>query len=119
MDNSVAPHRSEEELENYSLGRIAPSHSAALEEHLLVCESCRARLSGIEPFNFVHYTKDGPFYSRVTRLRTGTFRARHWGRNLEGGKEFRTLAGAKVYLVRSFAEMFPEHTCTTRCGPID
>jgi len=117
VDPLAEGHKSEEGLESYSLGRLAPSHVAALEEHLLICERCRAKLADIEPFNVVHYTSDGPFYFRITRLRTGTFFARHWGRNLEGGKEFRTRASAKTYLEASFFQMFPEHICTSRCGP--
>jgi len=117
MDIAIDDHKSLEELESYSLGKVAPSQLAALEEHLLICGQCRAKLAAIEPFSYVHYTKDGPVYSRITSLRTGAFFARHWGRNLEGGKEFRMRARAKAYLLRSFSEMFPEHICTARCGP--
>ena len=109
-------HQTAEDLESYSLGTLALSLLPGLEQHLLICTRCRDRLSAIEPYNFVHYTRDGPFYSRVTRLRTGTFFARHWGRSLEGGKEFRTRGGAKAYLVRAFPQVFPEHICTARCG---
>jgi len=116
MRKEIDDHQSPEDMENYSLGRLAPSRTAAFERHLSVCARCRARLRAIEPYNFVHYTGDGPFYSRITKLRMGTFLARHWGRTLEGGKEFRTLQGAKAYLARTFSRMFPEHTCTARCG---
>jgi len=109
-------HQSGEDLESYSLGKLAPSRTAALERHLLICQRCRAKLNAIEPYNFVHYTSDGRFYSRVTKLRTGTFIARHWGRSLEGGKEFRTRRGAQAYLARTFHRMFQEHICTARCG---
>jgi hypothetical protein len=37
-------HAEEDELERYSLGQIAEKECAQLEEHLLVCEICRARL---------------------------------------------------------------------------
>lgn len=119
MQEDIDDHQSGERLENYSLGRLAPFLTAAFERHLLVCQRCRAKLKAIEPYNFVHYTSDGPFYSRITKLRTGAFIARHWGRSLEGGKEFRTRKGAKAYLVRSFSRMYPEHTCTARCGATD
>jgi hypothetical protein len=109
-------HQTGEDLESYSLGRLALSLLPGLEEHLLICPGCRERLQTMEPYNFVHYTGDGPFYSRVTKLRTGMLFARHWGRSLEGGKEFRTREGAKAYLERTFPQVFPEHTCTARCG---
>ena len=113
---SDAPHPTSEDLESYSLGRLAVSPTAALEKHLLICLRCRASLNAIEPYNFVHYTNDGPFYSRITKLRTGMFLARHWGQNLEGGKEFRTYKSAKAYLARTFSQMFPKHICTAWCG---
>ncbi|MGO4885624.1 MAG: hypothetical protein ACLP59_33105 [Bryobacteraceae bacterium] len=116
MTKEFGEHLSGTDLENYSLGRIVLPRSAALEQHLLVCSACRADLQAIEPYNFVHYTRDGPFYSRITKLRSGELVARHWGKTIEGGKTFRTRAGAKAYLVRSFARIFPEHVCTRRCG---
>jgi hypothetical protein len=116
MPDDFDDHQSGEDLESYSLGRLAPSQTAALERHLLTCPPCRARLQAIEPFNLVHYTNAGPFYSRITHLRTGIFLARHWGTNVEGGKEFRTRRGAQAYLDRTFSRMFPEHICTAWCG---
>jgi len=115
-DKDIEAHQSGEDVESYSLGRLSPSRAAALERHLLICQRCRAKLNAIEPYNFVHYTSDGPFYSRLTKLSTGMFLARHWGRSVEGGKEFRTRQGAKAHLARTFSRMFPEHICTARCG---
>lgn len=109
-------HQPSADLEDYSLGRLASSRIPAFEQHLLICQACRTKLNAIEPYNFVHYTLDGPFYSRVTKLRTGNFLARHWGRTVEGGKEFRTRKGATAYLLRTFSRIFPEHVCTSRCG---
>lgn len=112
----IDDHQSGEDLENYSLGRLAPSRAPALERHLLSCQGCRTELNAIEPYNFVHYTRDGPFYSRVTKLRTGKLFARHWSRSLEVGKEFRTQQDAKTYPAITFCQMFPHHVCTARCG---
>jgi len=109
-------HASNEELENYSLARLVLERTAALEEHFLICDPCRSALESLEPLNWIHYTPEGPFYWRITRLSTGKFFARHWGCAVEGGREFRTLSGARKYLARSFAELFPEHVCTIRCG---
>ncbi len=116
MQACAGGHRTREDLENYSLGKLGPSSLPGFEQHLLICALCRANLNAIEPYNFVHYISDGPFYSRITKLRTGTFVARHWGRSLEGGQEFRAREGGEAYLVRSFFLLFPEHTCTARCG---
>lgn len=117
MKNRFDDHRTGDDLENYSLGKLSPPRTRPLEEHLLICRQCGAKLKAIEPYNFVHYTGDGPIYSRVTRLRSGVYVARHWGLRLEGGKEFQSRQGAKAYLVRTFSQMFPEHLCTARCGP--
>jgi hypothetical protein len=103
-------------LEAYSLQDLTVEAVETVENHLLVCETCRTRLAGIEPFNTVHYTQDGPFYSRVTRLRNGVFAARHWGCQIDGGRRCDDLASACKYLVESFAQMFPEHKCVEGCG---
>jgi hypothetical protein len=115
----IDDHQSGEDLENYSLGRLAASRMPEVEQHLLVCEQCRTKLSDIEPYNSVHYTRDGPFYSRVTKLRTGALFARYWGRSLEVGKEFQTHQGARAYPARTFSQMFPHHICTAHCGATD
>ena len=110
-----AGHPTGEDLESYSLGRRPLSLLPGFVERLLICRRCRSELSAIEPCGFIHYTRNGPFYSRITKLRTGAFFARHWVRSLEGGKEFHTREGAKAYLVRAFPRVFPEHACTARC----
>lgn len=110
-------HLSDDALEEYSLDKLSESRSARIEQHLLCCEYCRARLLGIEPVNSVHFTRDGPVYSRITRLATGDMMARHWGSELDGGRVFRSLSAAKRYLSTSCSQMFPEHECDGRCGP--
>jgi hypothetical protein len=40
-------HESEDRLELYALGRLRDTESAAIEEHLLVCEACRETLDGV------------------------------------------------------------------------
>ena len=116
MPEDIDGHQSGEDLESYSLRRLAPSRTGALEQHVLFCRHCREKLKAIQPYDFVHHTRDGPICLRITKLRSGGFFARHWSKNLEGGKEFRTRRGAQAYLARTFARMFPEHTCTARCG---
>ncbi len=117
MRDTIEGHVSDGALEEYSLYKLDESSFAALEEHLLVCDFCRARLEAIEPVNFVHYTEDGMIFSRVTRLRTGKVMARHWGKELDGSKVFRRVSAGKKYLSDSFSQMFPEHSCDGRCGP--
>ena len=78
-------HIPEKSLEEYSLDTMGTS-VWAVEEHLLICDSCRQRLEAIEPFNYVHFTADGPIYSRLTRLPNGAIMARHWGWDLQGGR---------------------------------
>ena len=104
-------------LEEYSLDELVDSRVGAVEEHLRVCDSCRARLEAIEPVNFVHFTEDGPVYSRATRLTTGKVMARHWGRDMDGGRVFGSVSAARKYLSEFFSQMFPEHKCTVPCGP--
>lgn len=43
-------HVQEEELEQYCLGRLVEVRCARLEEHLLLCETCRDRLTETETF---------------------------------------------------------------------
>ena len=94
-------------LYSFSVGSLAPPLLSGLERRLLVCRRCLERLSAIEPCSFVHYTGDGPFYSRVTLLRTGMLFARHWGRSLEGGRRFRTHEAAKTGLNAVLPSMTP------------
>ena len=115
MHGSVEEHIGAATLEGYSLQELGREALDTAECHLLICATCRNRLAGIEPFNTVHYTKDGPFYSRITQLRDGSFAARHWGCQIDGGGGYADLAGACTYLVNSFAQMFPEHKCVEAC----
>jgi|SRR5579862_7302620 len=117
MEDVTEGHVLDGTLEEYSLHELEKSRVGAVAEHLRTCRRCRARLEAIEPVNFVHFTEDGPVYSRVTRLTTGKVIARHWGKELDGGKVCGSVTKAKRYLQVSFWKMFPEHTCEGRCGP--
>ncbi len=48
--SSVSVHPTEELLEEYSFGRVFQSALVSLEEHLLVCEECQARLLAIDEY---------------------------------------------------------------------
>ena len=49
-------HMDADELERYSLGNGSPEETAGLEEHLLVCEQCRAKVD--ETDRFAHGMKN-------------------------------------------------------------
>jgi len=50
MPNAYGQHAADDELEQYVLGGLVEPEVAAVEEHLLVCETCRARLEETESF---------------------------------------------------------------------
>ena len=62
----------------------------------------------------VHDTADGLIYCQAER-HGRKWLARHWGDELDGREEFRTLRAANEFVVTSFREMFPEHLCTPKC----
>ena len=116
VEHAIKGHLSEGALEEYSLDKLADSSLAAVEEHLLICRQCCARLEEIEPVKYIHYTEDGPVYARITRLTTGKVVARHWGQDLHAGRAFGSFYAAKQHLSESFSQMYPEHTCQGSCG---
>ena len=46
----ISDHVPEEELEQYCLGGLTDAKCSSLEEHLLLCEACRVRLTETENF---------------------------------------------------------------------
>ena len=116
VEHAIQGHLSDKALEEYSLDKLADSSLAAVEEHLLICRQCRARLEEIEPVKYIHYTEDGPVCARITRLTTGKVVARHWGQDLHAGRAFGSFYAAKQHLSESFSQMYPEHTCKGSCG---
>lgn len=69
-----------------------------------------------EPVSFIHDTEDGPIHLLTLPDKDGGWKALHWGTTLSGGRHFRTMVKANVHLLQSFAELFPDHVCTLRCG---
>jgi hypothetical protein len=118
MKEAIKGHVSSKLLEEYSLDSLTKRCDSAVEEHLLVCVYCCTRLEAVEPLSFVHITEDGPIYSRATRLTTGFVIARQWGKELDGMRMCGSIAHAQKYLNKSFSEMFPEHSCDSRCGGV-
>jgi hypothetical protein len=128
--SSPKRHPAPAQLELYSLDRLHDPILAQVEEHLLVCEFCREVVAENDrllhalrvlriPMSFVHQTEDGPICSHVARLDERTWFARHWGRELHGGRSFESILDANEYLLNSFAEMFPEHECGPGCRSLD
>jgi anti-sigma factor RsiW len=50
MNASYPLHISEDALENYALGRLPEPDCAPLDEHLLICPPCQARLEQIDEY---------------------------------------------------------------------
>jgi hypothetical protein len=51
LSNDINPHIAAEELEGYSLGHIPEQQAGRLEEHLLICDTCRQRLEENDSYN--------------------------------------------------------------------
>jgi hypothetical protein len=124
-------------IERLALGTLSRAKSLRVQRHLLACGPCLRRLVEVEgqlaekglvyarvlvpglrkPLHIVHDTADGFIYSRAER-RGRKWLARHWGTQLDGGRECATMREANEYLICSFSELFPEHRCTERCQPV-
>src|SRR6185295_11602084 len=50
MSKDINPHIGAEELEDYAMGRIPEEQSGRLEEHLLICATCRQRLEECDSY---------------------------------------------------------------------
>ncbi len=127
-------HFDEDTLEQRALGRLGGPTLAAVEEHLLVCEQCRDRLTEIErfiaafrgavrgfataPLDYTHQTELGP-------IRLGAFpKEDQWealisGSTIEYGRTCDTVQEANRFLLQGFEELFPGHRCTEQCGPTE
>jgi hypothetical protein len=68
---------------------------------------------------FIHDTEDGLIVSETTRQGRGKWLAHHWGPQLDGARNTKTLKDGMTYLIESFQQMFPEHQCTERCELLD
>jgi anti-sigma factor RsiW len=125
-------HPTSDEMDEYVLGRLTDAALVKTEEHLLHCSDCQCKVEILEAMiavlreaprirvalRFQHETQDGIITSEVIRISRRKWLARHTGPQLDGGVTTSTLAAANAYLVDSFAQMFPEHECTEKCGDI-
>jgi hypothetical protein len=66
LQTTTGSHLSEEMLERYAFGQLAEDFVSPLEEHMLVCEGCRARLLAVE-----EYLRIGAAAAKVLREPSG------------------------------------------------
>jgi hypothetical protein len=126
------PHPSSEELEAYSLGMSPEADLERAEEPLLICERCQNELALTDQYvqamkkataspvsgrrlRSVHITEDRPIFGSMHSKADGKWLARHWGRQLDGGRTCDSVEEANAYLMESFRQMFTEHVCSERC----
>jgi hypothetical protein len=131
MSDPFQEHATQVVLESYALDELRDSEEARVEEHLLVCETCRQALSEADAFRalfrgrprghaaaaFVHATEDGLISLELRALPGDRWSARFCGQELEGQAVLASPREAYRFLRRSFTEMYPEHLCNSRCGP--
>jgi hypothetical protein len=133
VSDSAAGHPPLRALEEYALERLVEAEVARVEEHLLLCESCRQIVSELDVFApllqgrgrgrrsaaFVHDTEDGLIRLELQTLPGSKWAARFWGENLEGTAVLMSAGEAYGHLRRVFGDMYPAHRCTSRCGAQD
>src|SRR4051812_32197723 len=114
-------HHTDSELISLSLGCLRTSESLRVQQHVMDCPRCLHRLIDIEtaaecleaiaghallidkrkPLYVVHDTADGMILSRTEKRGRAWF-ARHWGDQLDGGRECKTMLEANEFLRLSF-----------------
>ncbi len=125
-------HLDEASIESYALGRLRAATLASAETHLRACPHCQRRLQELEsfiatlrgavqdfarrPIDYTHQTTLGPIRLHASR------RGRRWmaivsGGQIEYGRLFPRVYDANEFLMRAFAELFPEHRCAAECRP--
>jgi anti-sigma factor RsiW len=123
-------HLTEDEVEDFVRKALSGAELALVEEHLLVCDSCRRRVEELdrfvadlraavdvlEPLDVIHATADGPIRLRTRQLEDGTWLAEMSGREIHSARMFPTSEQARIFGRRVFCEMFPEHVCNQHCG---
>lgn len=106
-------HPSEEALERYAMGRVGPGEGEPLEEHLLVCESCQARLTETDQYILAMrdaaqmlLTREEEAAAKREKAARGA-RARMASR---GGYRFLWPAGAMAFAALAVAMILPENS---------
>ncbi len=132
MPDSFHDHLDVDVVERYVAGELTETELAVVEEHLLVCETCRQAVSEMDVFAallrsegtrrsaaYRHATADGPVILELRSLPESKWSAWIHGSRLDGRAHMGSPHEAYAYLRRSFTEMFPEHLCDEGCGPVD
>ncbi len=116
-------HPAEEQLEKYALGSLAGSALARMEEHLIICASCRSRVRSLDefttvvrraaielatsPLDFTHETDSGPVHLFVQPADGGG-----WQASITSVEPFETVAEANEFLNRIISRAYPKHKCS-------
>jgi len=93
----IGSHIEDEDIERYSLGALKDGESASLEEHLLICQSCRESLQ--ESDAYVSH-----MYRASTELRSASLKPSKWWRHAAA------LAAAAMILIAVFLSRSPANT---------
>jgi hypothetical protein len=125
-------HLSSDDLEGYSMETASNADLERVEEHLLYCQQCQDEMVLTDQYiramkgalaaprtgrrlRSIHITEDGPVFGAMHRGADGKWIARHWGRQLDGGRTCDSVEEANAYLMESFQQMFPRHQCSEQC----
>jgi len=95
------PHPSDDELEMYSMGRIAEPESGRVEEHILICGYCQDRLQEADEFVALMKDTTKEIVSRQDEVmaRTGERRGVIGSVDKMGGRAITALAAVVVVMV--------------------
>ncbi len=106
-------HPSEDALERYALGRVGAVESEPLEEHLLVCEHCQARLTETDQYILAMRDAAQMLLSKQEEAeaearRTQAARSARPRLASQGGYRFLWPAGALAFTAFAVAMILPE-----------
>jgi len=91
-------HLKEEELEQYCLGRLAESRCARVEEHILLCASCRDRLTEADAFLAAMHQASRRCRAAQAADQAASAAAAHWWSGCRPGHLFPAFAIAVVVI---------------------
>jgi len=92
-------HLKEEELEQYCLGRLAESRCARVEEHILLCASCRDRLTEADAFLAAMHQASRRCRAAQTADQAASRAAARWWSECRPGHLFPALVIAAVVVI--------------------
>src|ERR1051326_8297907 len=95
------------------MDRMLSAKTRVLEEQVAQSPHCADLVE--KATSLVHLTEDGPVHLWVSSDNQGGWKTKIWSKQIAGAGRFETLAEANRHLRDSFAQMFPEHTCSAGC----